>query len=100
MDKMRVRADIKQMVGEFIDCAQLVTSAEVARQTDEDKEAVELASAWAAHLTEQAVHMSFDKEVGVHPMLALAFLACDLAANVSNMMFQAEVAAEMGDTND
>jgi hypothetical protein len=92
MNKIHVETNIKQMVGEFMDCAQLVSSAEVARTTTEDKEAVELASAWAAHLTEQAVRLSFDEEVGVHPMLALAYLACDIAANVSNMMFQAEAA--------
>ena len=96
MNKVHVETDIKQMVGEFMDCAGLVSTAEAVRQADEeDKETVELASAWAAHLTEQAVKLSFDEEVGVNPLLALAYLACDIAANVSNMAFQAEVAISM-----
>lgn len=96
MDRMHVETDIKQMVGEFMDCAKVVRSAEVMRNAAEDKETVELASAWAAHLTEQSMKLAFDEEMGVHPILALAFLACDIAANVSNMMFQVEAETSLG----
>lgn len=96
MNKVHVETNIKQMVGEFMDCAGLISAAEsVRRAGGEDKEAVELASAWAANLTEQAVQMALDKEVGVHPLLALAYLACDIAGNVSNMAFQVEAAISM-----
>lgn len=97
MDKTYVDTDLKQMVGEFMDCVQMVGSAEAARSAGEDKEVIDLASAWAAHLTEQAVQMAFNDEVGVHPILALAYLTCDIAANVSNMMFQAEAAISTGE---
>lgn len=96
MDKLHVETNIKQMVGEFMDCAGLISAAEVVgRSGGEDKETVEFAQTWAAHLTEQAVQMAFDEEVGVHPILALAYLACNIAANASNLMFQAEAFQEV-----
>jgi len=81
--------DLKRMVGEFIDTADTLEGVLVlAREgDDEDRAFSEEAQKFAYEWLEKVVLDAHERGVSIY---GLAVLACSLAANVSNMLFQFE----------
>lgn len=95
MKEIEVDLDFKRMLGEFVDCVELVGYNQHKMLSGDPGEVARARAIidWSQEATAKVVEDAFSDEAGI---FKLAYLACCLVANVSNIMFQAEAETSLG----